>query len=136
MYLDFKEYSNIGGTLDATTFNRFECEASSQIDYRTFNRLEGETEIPYKVKMLDFKLIELLQKKASALSLGKGEGSEGAYITKQSNDGVSTDYSGIDAADLYTSVKEEADRTINFYLSGVKNSKGQFLTYRGLYANE
>lgn len=136
MYLDYESYQNMGGTLDETTFNNYEWEASAHIDYHTFNRLEGEKVIPEKVIMLDFKLIELLQKQNSALSLGKGESNTGVYVTKQSNDGVTTEYSSIGAAELYTSVKAEADRIIQFYLSGVKNSKGQLITYRGLYPGE
>lgn len=42
MYLTYDEYLNMGGTLDEATFNDFEYEAETQIDWYTFNRLHKD----------------------------------------------------------------------------------------------
>ena len=57
-YLTYEEYKGLGGTLDLMPFNILEFEARNQIDLRTQNRLVNEVEIPQKVKMCDFNLID------------------------------------------------------------------------------
>lgn len=57
-YLTYEEYRALGGTLDLASFNLLEFEARNQIDLRTQNRLIDVEEIPQKVKICDFHLIE------------------------------------------------------------------------------
>lgn len=57
-YLTYEEYKALGGTLDLTPFNLLEFEAKNLIDLRTQNRLIDIKEIPQKVKICAFHLIE------------------------------------------------------------------------------
>ena len=57
-YLTYEEYKSLGGNLDSPSFDLLEFHARNQIDLRTQNRLVGEIEIPEKVKICDFDLIE------------------------------------------------------------------------------
>lgn len=136
MYLTYTEYQTMGGTLTEGAFNEYEFRAESIINYRTFNRLKNETEIPIEVKRLVKQIIDLITQKASSMSLGKGGMSSNIYITSQSNDGVSTSYSGMSSIDLFTLCDSEIQQAVSMYLSEVTNSLGQKLLYRGLYKGE
>lgn len=139
MYLTYDEYVNMGGsTLEETTFQQLEFEARSIIDWLTFNRLQKEEEYPEAVKRCIFKLISLLNDKQKALIVDtqSSDGSVKAGIASESNDGVSTSYNTLSAKDAVDALQKECEETIRMYLSGVKNSLGQLLLYRGLYPNE
>ena len=155
MYLTFEEYKSYGGTLDETTFNDFEFEASTWIDWYTFNRLQNETEFSERVKRCAYKLIQLAKLKSDALSMGAQTVSKtdaeghtttwetSAVIESQSNDGVSISYNTLSASEAYDLLKSggEGGRnliadTCYMYLDGVKNSLGQRVLYRGIYPNE
>lgn len=143
MYLTYEEYKSFGGTLDETAFNNFEFEAENLINWYTFNRLKGETEIPEAVKRCAFKLINIACLKAQALSVGQSDNSEtaaavsgGAAVKSFSNDGVSISFNTMDASEAYKQSKNEIRDTVQMYLNGVTNSKGVKLTYRGMYPGE
>ena len=139
MYLTYDEYVNMGGsTLEETTFQQLEFEARSIVDWLTFNRLQKEEEYPEAVKRCLFKLISLLNDKQKALMIDaqSSDGSIKAGIASESNDGVSTSYNTLSAKDAVDTLQKECEETIRMYLSGVKNSLGQLLLYRGLYPNE
>jgi hypothetical protein len=152
MYLTYEVYQNMGGTLDETTFNSYEYEAETLVNWYTFNRLKNETEYPEELGRCMYRLIELVQLEAEALILGKstttyGEGTSAVTISvepsikSQSNDGVSVSYNSIDASDLFNKLdsmgKDSPLTKIIFrYLQGVRNSEGKRLTYRGLYPDE
>jgi hypothetical protein len=139
MYLTYEEYQNMGGTLEEIPFNDFEFQAEAQINYATFNRLKNDATFSNEVKRLTKYLIDLLEKKAAAFSLGKGSSSSadsGVYITSQSNDGVSVSYNGMAPTDLVEMCKTEVLTAIRNYLDGVKNEAGHKLLYRGLYPGE
>ena len=57
-------------------------------------------------------------------------------IMSMSNDGVSVSYNTMSASDVISKVDYQIKQTIQLFLSGVKNSEGKLLTYRGLYPNE
>lgn len=136
MYLTYAEYQTMGGTLDETAFNNFEFEASCLVDWYTFNRLKNETEYPETLKRCVFKLIEMVQAKNTSLSLGN-DGSGGvSAIASQSNDGVSISYNVMSASRLFDNAKSEVKSIIQQYLSGVVNSLGHKLLYRGVYPDE
>lgn len=139
MYLTYEEYTNMGGTLDETTFNDFEFQSEALINWYTFNRLKVNTTYPEEVKRLMKFLIDMAQKQASALNLGGTLASSdgtGTYITQQSNDGVSVSYNGMNAADLFDICHSRMLRAIPIYLNGVVNELGRYLLYRGLYDGE
>ena len=136
MYLTYEEYRNMGGTLEEVPFTKFEFQAEAEINYATFNRLKRDTVIAEEVKRLTFYLIELMQKKSAALSLGKGGTYDSTYITTQSNDGVSISYNGMAPSDLIKLCKTDSLNAIRSYLDGVTNEAGRKLLYRGLYPGE
>ena len=153
MYLNYSAYQNMGGTLDETTFNNFEYEAETIVNWYTFNRLKNEETYPDELARCMYKLIEYVKLQADALLLGKqtitvidSQGNEStittsAYIKSQSNDGVSISYNNVDAQDLFGKLtstgKDNPLAQIVFrYLQGVRNSLGKRLTYRGLYPDE
>lgn len=136
MYLTYDEYKTMGGTLEEAPFNDFEFQAEAQINYATFSRLKTDKAIPSEVKRLTKYLIDLLEKQAAAFSLGRGSESSGAYITSQSNDGVSVSYNGMAPTDLVELCKKEVLTAIRSYLDGVTNEAGHKLLYRGLYPGE
>jgi hypothetical protein len=135
MYLTYDEYICMGGTLDEVNFTRFEFQAEAEVNYATFGRLKNDEVFPNEVKMLMHYLIDLMEKKSAAFSLGKGNNSD-AYITSQSNDGVSISYNGLSPSDLIELCKTESLNAIRSYLEGVTNEAGYKLLYRGLYPGE
>lgn len=136
MYLTYDEYHRMGGKLNEADFTNFEFQAEAQINYATFSRLKGDNVIPEEVKYLTFYLVELMEKKAAAFSLGKGENGEATYITSQSNDGVSSSYNGLAPSDFIELCKVDSLNAIKSYLEGVTNEAGHKLLYRGLYPGE
>ena len=86
-YLTYAEYQELGGSaIGETPFNLLELEARNQIDLRTHQRLVNETEIPQKVKICDFNLIQKIQ------SYAKSTSSVGGNIASESTDGYSVSY--------------------------------------------
>ena len=136
MYLTYEEYLRMGGTLDEIPFTKLEFQAEAQINYATFGRLKGDTVIPKEVQRLTHYLIDLMEKKYAAFSLGKGSTDADTYITSQSNDGVSISYNGIAPSDLIELCKEDSLNAIRSYLEGVTNEAGRKLLYRGIYPGE
>lgn len=136
MYLTYNEYTSMGGTLEEIPFTNFEFQAEAEINYATFNRLKKDNTIPEEVKRLTYYLINLLEKKAAAFSLGKGDTGDGTYITSQSNDGVSISYNGMSPSDLIELCKTDSLKAIKSYLEGVTNEAGRKLLYRGIYPGE
>ena len=59
-YLTYEEYSNMGGVLDLTAFNRNIDRACVMIDNRTQSRLECFEEIPRIVKVVCADLVEYI----------------------------------------------------------------------------
>lgn len=140
MYLSYDEYKSYGGTLDETTFNEYNFEAESWINYWTFNRMINETDISENVKRCAYKLINVAKQRADALTLGSASSDSGAgtsaAITSQSNDGVSVSYNVLSASQVFNISKAEIKGLISRYLQGVRNSLGQLVLYRGLYPGE
>jgi hypothetical protein len=136
MYLTYDEYTYMGGILDEYAFTNYEFQAEAQINYVTFGRLKKDKVFPEEVKRLIFYLIDLMEKKAAALSLGKGSTGTEAHITSQSNDGVSISYNGMAPSDLIELGRVDSINAIKSYLEGVTNEAGHKLLYRGLYPGE
>lgn len=138
MYLTYEEYQNMGGTLDETAFNDFEFEASAQIDWYTFCRLQHDAEVPMAVKRCAYALIKMLQDKRSAMLVGgaSADGQTQAGIASQSNDGVSVSFNVLSARDLVDMSKDAIEQLVQQYLQGVKNELGRKVLYRGVYPDE
>ena len=141
MYLTFEEYTEMGGTLSEAAFNNIEFQAETYIDWYTFNRLQNETELPYRVKQCMFAIIDLLINKDAMLNQLTGassmlSGEVPKSIASQSNDGVSISYNVLPASDLMDDTTKAIEDTINKALQGVTNSLGRKLLYRGLYEYE
>ena len=139
MYLTYLEYQNYGGTADETTFNDLEFEASSVVDWYTFNRLQNENEYLEAVKRCVYKIIQYIvaQQQVNGLDTASAQNnSEGAGIASQSNDGVSVSYNVLNAKDVVENSKTQIKQIVDQYLSAVKNSLGQKVLYRGVYPNE
>lgn len=60
-YLTYEKYKFLGGTLNLPSFNLLEFHARNQIDLRTQNRLLKVKEIPQKVEICVFDLMEKIQ---------------------------------------------------------------------------
>lgn len=142
MYLTFSEYAAYGGTLDETTFNDLEFEASAQVDWYTFGRLKkmDSSEYPESLKRCMYKLIQLLQAQGEVDGTGTPSSSSssagGVGVASQSNDGVSISYNILSAQSVVENVKAQSQKVINQYLSNVKDSLGRKVLYRGVYPDE
>lgn len=142
MYLTYDEYTNMGGqTLEETAFEQLEFEARAVIDWWTFSRLQNEEEYPEAVKRCMFKLISLINDKQKSMVVDTTSGSQEnssiqAGISSESNDGVSTTYNTLSAKEAVDAIKDALESTVKMYLSGVRNSLGHRLLYRGVYPDE
>lgn len=135
MYLTYDEYVIYGGTLDETAYEAIEFEAQAILNWITFNRLRNEPSYSDEVKRCIYDLINLITMKRNAL-LSTGGNNSDSTIARMENDGVAITYNTMSAADLFEKIHVDANRIVVRYLSGVKNSEGKLLTYRGLYADE
>lgn len=150
MYLSYNAYVNICSDVDISEsdFATYSYEAENLIDYYTYNRLKADfpdTEEEYDEMEVDSTvravqrcmvyLIGLMVQKSKANTLGV-DTTNGAPITSQSNDGLSTSYNVVSASQVLENCKTEAKETILQSLSTVKNKAGRKVTYRGLYAGE
>ena len=92
-YLTYGEYTEIGGTLDLTAFNRNIDRACGIIDNTTHNRIEGMAEVPQRAKALCRDLVEYLARNntneiaVTSRSQSAGGVSESeSYATKTADD--------------------------------------------------
>ena len=143
MYLDFSEYQNLGGTLDFTAFSNYEYEAEATLNWYTFNRLKNWNSYPEEVQRCMVRLIELAKFEAELLFAisGSNLSEGGASIASQSNDGVSISYNTISASEAFNTLQTKSggnviEQTVKRYLSGLKDSKGRNILYRGVYEDE
>ena len=142
-YLTYDEYTELGGQLDETLFDTLLLDAQGYIDWYTFNRLWKEEwrteEVMERVKICVYQLINLVAAKSNLLvpqTANTGGININAQVSTQSNDGVSTTYAVLSADLLFSHAKKEIEETVTRYLTGVMNSVGRKLLYRGLYPGE
>ena len=120
-YLSFEEYSNMGGVLDLTAFNRNIDRACGIIDNTTHNRIECMIKVPQRAKALCRDLVEYL-----ANDFGS---SKQVSNHSQSAGGVSESESFV-----IRSIEERAgeiDDMVKDYLLNVVDDNGTPLLYRG-----
>lgn len=121
-YLEYQEYLELGGVCDATVFNRNIDRACGAIDEVTYNRIEGMTSVPRRVKALCRDLVEYFATNVSNSERGIASHSESAgavsesvsYVTKSAED-----------------VRSDVGNMIYDYLSSLKNDNGIPLLYKG-----
>ena len=121
-YLTYEEYSNMGGVLDLTAFNRNIDRACGVIDNATHNRVEKMAEIPLRVKALCCDLVEYIatnsnvkEKPVSSWSEATGPVSESVGYVQKSKEEMQYD----------------VDELICQYLGSVSDDNGTPLLYRG-----
>ena len=119
-YLTYEEYSNMGGVLDLTAFNRNIDRACGIIDNATHNRIEGMTEVPQRAKALCRDLVEYLV---------ENNGDKIVTSKSQSAGGVSESesYATKTADDVYGDIQN----MVYDYLLNVTDENGTPLLYRG-----
>ncbi len=141
MYLTYEQYQSLGGTLSEAVFSDCEMEAEALVNWYTFNRLKNETIISEDVQKCVYMLIKYiaLQSNLDGSAGVNEDGSvstTGAGIASESNDGVSASYNVLSAQELMDNAKYKTESIIKMCLSGVVNSLGRKVLYRGLYPGE
>lgn len=119
-YLTYEEYTEIGGTLDLTAFNRNIDRACGVIDNATHNRIVCMKEVPQKVKPLCRDLLEYLVENNSTKIITSKSQSAGGVSESES-------YATKNADDMYGDIQN----MICDYLLNVTDDKGTPLLYRG-----
>ena len=121
-YLTYEEYSNMGGVLDLTAFNRYIDRACGVIDNATHNRVECMADVPKQVKALCRDLIEYLATNGNVNEKDVASWSESAGVVSES-------------VSYVTKTKEEMqtdiDGLVYDYLASVTDDYGTPLLYRG-----
>ena len=120
IYLTFEEYSEIGGVLDLTAFNRNIDRACAMIDNRTQSRLECFEKIPQIVKVVCADLVDYIAKNAvdKPIVTSKSQSAGGVSESERYATKTAEDYS----ADL---------NRIFEPLSVVKTENGVNILYKG-----
>ena len=108
-YLEYTEYTELGGTLDEAPFNLLEYNARKKIDEKTFGRLIDLDEIPNEVKLCVYNLINVLNSYTSYEAENKG-------ISSENTDGYSISYQTPQKS-IIEAKNSELDDIINTYLS-------------------
>ena len=121
IYLTYDEYTEIGGTLDLTAFNRNIDRACGIIDNATHNRIEGMAEVPQRAKALCRDLVEYLARNDTIeISVTSRSQSAGGVSESES-------YATKTADDVYGDIQN----MIYDYLLNVTDDNGTPLLYRG-----
>lgn len=83
MYLTYTEYTNFGGVLSETEFNRHSYRVEKEIDNATFNRCQDMSDVPENVKRCAFELVEYISRntKDGALQGVSSFGNDGYSVT-------------------------------------------------------
>ena len=120
-YLTYDEYTEIGGILDLTAFNRNIDRACGVIDNATHNRIEYMAEVPQRAKALCRDLVEYLARCSTSDMIVSSR--------SQSAGGVSESESYVTKTDV--ELQAEIDNMIADYLMAETDDNGTPLLYRG-----
>ena len=127
-YLTYEEYKFLGGTLELPSFNLLEFYARNQIDLMTCNRLVNKEDIPQKVKICDFNLIERIKSYNETFN----DISEQGNLASFNSDGYSESYiSPTQISEIVNSKQKEFEDIILNSLYGVLVD-GKHLIYWGV----
>lgn len=137
-YLTYDDYILFGGMMSEYDFNSVVLDAQFKLDFYTFNRLKCDTAFTDSVKFAMFKIVELISKFEAFKA--KASDTDNPVIVKQSNDDVSESYGGYIAdmspqtvTEMQKQLEKDISNTINVYLAGEFNQKGESLLKRGVY---
>ena len=142
MYLTYVEYQSMGGTLDEATFNDFEFEAETTVNWFTFDRLKkfSQEDYPEELAKCMYHLIQLIQNQATLNMTysGDSDSENGVSVgtASWSNDGVSQSFNVLSAKDLLDTTEKTMEQIVKRYLSSVTDSLGRRILYRGIYPDE
>ena len=121
IYLTYEEYSEIGGILDLTAFNRNIDRACGVIDNATHNRIECMEEVPQRAKALCRDLVEYLARNnTNEIAVTSRSQSAGGVSESES-------YATKTADDVYGDIQN----MLYDYLGNEKTDNGIPLLYRG-----
>ena len=119
-YLTNEEYSNMGGVLDLTAFNRNIDRACAMIDNRTQSRLECFEEIPQIVKVVCADLVGYIATNTTEKPIVTSKSQSASGVSESESYAVKT------AEDF----ANDLDRIFE-PLAVVKTANGISITYRG-----
>lgn len=88
MYLSYDEYTNMGGSLTAAAYPRYEKKAAKIIDYYTCQRFADVNPLPEEVKYLMYELITKLvdtEDKGTVVASESNDGTSITYVQKDQN---------------------------------------------------
>ena len=120
-YLTYEEYTEIGGTLDLTAFNRNIDRACSIIDNATHNRIGCMAEVPQRAKALCRDLVEYLARYSTSDMVVSSRSQSAGGVSE------SESYATKTADDVYGDIQN----MIYDYLLNVTDDNGIPLLYRG-----
>lgn len=120
-YLSFEEYSNMGGVLDLTAFNRNIDRACGVIDNATHNRIEYMAEVPQRAKALCRDLVEYLARYSTNDMVVSSRSQSAGGVSE------SESYATKTADDVYGDIQN----MLYDYLLNVTDDNGMPLLYRG-----
>lgn len=121
IYLTYEEYSEVGGILDLTAFNRNIDRACGVIDNATHNRIECMEEVPQRAKALCRDLVEYLARNnTNEIAVTSRSQSAGGVSESES-------YATKTADDVYGDIQN----MLYDYLGNEKTDNGIPLLYRG-----
>ena len=120
-YLTYEEYSNMGGVLDITAFNRSISKVCGIIDNATHRRIECMKTIPQSVKALCRDLVEHISANSTNEKL----------VTSRSQSA-----GGVSESESYEiksreEMQADIDNMIADYLTAETDDSGTPLLYRG-----
>ena len=120
-YLTYEEYSNMGGVLDITAFNRSISKVCGIIDNATHRRIECMKTIPQSVKALCRDLVEHISANSTSEKL----------VTSRSQSA-----GGVSESESYEiksreEIQVDIDNMIADYLMAETDDNGTPLLYRG-----
>lgn len=119
-YLTYEQYTEIGGVLEMTAFNRNIDRVCGMLDNATFGRLEKMTETPRQVEACCRELVEYLANNVSGKTITSKSQSAGGVSESES-------YANKTTEDIET----ETANIIFDFLGSVKDENGTPLLYRG-----
>lgn len=120
-YLDYQEYLNIGGVLDAIAFNRHIMRVCGILRNETCNRIENMSSVPEAVKYCVRDMVEYLEANKTT----------DIYPTSQSQSAGGVSESQSYEAKTSDEIKGDIDNIMYDYLLSVKDECGNSLLYRG-----
>ena len=120
-YLTYEEYSNMGGVLDITAFNRSISKVCGFVDSQTFNRIKRMSAVPRMVKACVRDLVEYVANNfLNTKSVTSRSQSAGGVSESESYSVKSIDVLNSEMLDIVYS-----------YLSSESDDYGVPLMYRG-----